>query len=248
MPDSAHAPPIPESSSPSSAPRAVPAIADPTLRELVGKLANSNLCGEVAREREALGCLLELSTSWDEETAAHLHRLSIYVEMLALAAGVAPRRARLIAEATRFHDIGKLTVDKEILQKPSPLTVEERRIVELHTLVGARLLEGFQSPLARIARTIALCHHENWDGSGYPWGLAGEEIPFEARIVRLADSYDALRSRRAYKASFSHEVAWKILVSGDYRSQPSHFDPWLLSLFLAHEAELREVSEQIRDF
>ncbi len=247
MSDFAANAPVPADPSPGALPRVGQAIADPTLRELIGKLARSHGCADLAAEREVLACLLELSTSWDQETAAHLHRLSIYVEMLALAAGMAPRRARLVAEATRFHDIGKLTIDRQILRKPGPLTVEETRIVELHPLVGARLLEGFGSPLARIARTIALCHHENWDGSGYPWGLAGEEIPIEARIVRLVDSYDALRSRRSYKASLSHEATWRILVSGDHRSQPSHFDPRLLSLLLAHEAELREISEQIRD-
>jgi putative two-component system response regulator len=176
----------------------------------------------------------------DQETGKHTVRVSHYARMVALHIGWKPAAAELLFDAAPMHDVGKIGVPESILLKPAPLTEAERRVVERHTVLGAELLKGSSSPLLELARQIALSHHERWDGSGYPHGLRGERIPRAARVVRIADEYDALRSSRPYKPGFSHQQTCEVILHGDGRTLPQHFAPDVLKAF-------RELHENFRE-
>jgi len=130
-----------------------------------------------------------------------------------------------------MHDVGKIGIPDAILLKPGPLTPEELKIIESHTTIGAKILKGTSFPLLQMAASIAMTHHERWDGSGYPKKLKGKAIPVEGRIVMMADQYDALRSPRAYKSSLDHKTAYGILTQGDAMTSPEHFDPDVMRAF-----------------
>jgi putative two-component system response regulator len=142
--------------------------------------------------------------------------------------------------ASPMHDIGKVGVPDSILLKQGPLDRQEWENMKTHTLIGAKILSGSDSPFLVMARDIALSHHERWDGTGYPAGLREGDIPLVARIVCIVDQYDALRSNRPYKPPFDHEKAFQIISSGDGRTLPGHFDPGVLEAF-------RNVHEKFRD-
>lgn len=163
----------------------------------------------------------------DNETGLHVIRMSHYAKEIALAAGMSEIDAEELLNAAPMHDIGKIGIPDVILQKPGKLTPDEWEIMKTHTSVGAEIIGEDNSNLLKIARTIALCHHEKWDGSGYPNSLAGDAIPIEARIVAIADVFDALTSVRPYKKS------WSIAEATAYIEQESgkHFDPELVSAF-----------------
>lgn len=173
----------------------------------------------------------------DADTALHLRRMSRYSEALARKLGFAPDRAELILYASPMHDVGKLGVPDAILSKPGPLTPDERKIIEHHTTFGAKILDGSDSELLQVSRLIAWSHHEKWDGTGYPRRLSGEVIPREGRIVAVADVFDALTSRRAYKPPFSLDTARRIIAEESGR----HFDPQVVEAFLAAGPELEEI-------
>jgi len=146
-----------------------------------------------------------LTSAWDLrhiETGAHVRRIARFTEILARSTGIDEPRCKDIARAAMLHDIGKIMIPDAILTKPGKLTPEEFEIMKAHAALGAQLLDGIAHPLIQLASSIALCHHERWDGSGYPQGLAGADCPMEARIVAVADVYDALRQPRCYKPAW----------------------------------------------
>jgi putative two-component system response regulator len=180
----------------------------------------------------------------DGATAQHIQRMSHYCSLLAQRCGLDAERCELIRIASPMHDIGKIGVSDAILHKPEALSAEEWRVMQRHPAYGALLLEGSSSPLLKMAREIALTHHERWDGSGYPRGLKGDAIPACGRILAVADVYDALRSQRCYKPAFSHERAVEIILYGDGRSMPEHFDPELLRVFREMHGHFGELHGQ----
>jgi putative two-component system response regulator len=200
--------------------------------------------------------LAKLAQSRDDDTGKHLDRVQAFCQTLADLLSMDPGYAkeidrnflREIVQASPLHDIGKVGIPDGILLKPASLTPDEFEVMKTHTTIGARTLEevrerfphnGFIAMGIEIARS----HHERWDGSGYPQGLAGSEIPLSARIMALVDVYDALRSTRVYKKALPHEESIRIIA----RSAGSHFDPEMAAIFLEHEEEFREMYDRLKD-
>lgn len=179
----------------------------------------------------------------DNETGLHLVRMSHTVRLLALAAGIPAAQAELLHQAAPMHDIGKIGIPDHILLKPGKLTPEEFEIMKTHTTIGAEIIGRHDIPLLQMAHSVALTHHEKWDGSGYPRGLAGEAIPLEGRLTALADVYDALTSERPYKRAWTSEEAFELIR----RQSGIHFDPKLTPLFLQLEPEIVEIGATYRD-
>ncbi|MEM8947253.1 MAG: HD domain-containing phosphohydrolase [Planctomycetota bacterium] len=194
--------------------------------------------------------LAKLAESRDTDTGEHLERIRIYVTILAKhlsrhCAWIDNRYIENLGLASSLHDIGKVAIPDQILLKPGRFEPDERAIMETHAERGGKCLQAISERLGEndfleLSREIAFAHHEKWDGSGYPFQVSGDRIPFAARIVALADVYDALRSRRPYKDPMPHEKAKQIIMEGD----GSHFDPLLVRAFLACEEEFLTVSDK----
>jgi CHASE2 domain-containing sensor protein len=177
---------------------------------------------------EIINRLAGVTESRDEETGLHLERIGRLCERLALALGMTAPQAETLRHASLLHDVGKIAVPDAILTKPGPLTDEEWVVMRGHAAAGAAMLAGSRAPVMRMAEEIALSHHERWDGSGYPAGLAGEAIPLTGRICAVCDVFDALRSRRPYKEPWPLQDALDELT----RERGRHFDPMVLDAFL----------------
>jgi putative two-component system response regulator len=183
----------------------------------------------------------------DDESASHIERLSYYAKAIALHLGLGEAQAQMISSAAPMHDVGKIGIPDAILLKKGPLSSEEWEEMKKHPVLGASLLQGTPSPLLETAGKIALSHHERWDGSGYPQGLKGEDIPLPGRIIMIADQYDALRSPRPYKPAFTHERTYDIITNGDGRTLPQHFDPRLLDVFRDIHQQLATIYDGLHD-
>ena len=213
---------------------------------------------EVFRLQEAtIRVMVSLAEFRDECTGNHIRRAQDYVRLLADYLSRQPRDAGFltpeqidrIAKASPLHDIGKIAIPDHILLKPGRHTPEEFAIMQTHSVKGESMLlrslheMGGDNAMLRFACQIARSHHERWDGGGYPDGLAGEAIPLAARLMAVADVYDALRSRRPYKKAFDHAEAVDIIVQG----KGSHFDPLLVEAFLALEGVFSEIATKLAD-
>jgi len=226
---------------------------------------NAFLQAEVERRAREVTAIQEvtilamasIAEARDNETGNHIRRTQHYIETLAtdlrshprFADYLTPERTRLLYASAPLHDIGKVGIPDRILQKNGRLDVEEFEVMKTHTRIGhdaiavAEQALGVEASFLRCAMEIALCHHEKWDGSGYPQGLRGDQIPVSARLMALADVYDALVSRRYYKAAHTHEEAAAMIRAGS----GTHFDPDIVQAFARNEQTFRAIAECYAD-
>ncbi len=190
----------------------------------------------VETQFELVRCLARAGEFRDNDTGSHILRVSIGCHMLAQAAGLPRKEVELIRYASMMHDIGKIGVSDRVLLKPAKLTPEEFEHMKSHCAVGVEILGDYEADVTRMARDIALTHHERWDGAGYPRGLKGEEIPVTGRITAIIDVYDALISTRPYKQAMSVEEALAMIREGSGHQ----FDPRLVEHFFAIQDEFQK--------
>jgi putative two-component system response regulator len=195
-----------------------------------------------ASESTIVEKLAKALTLRDEETGEHIERVSRYCELLAKAQGFDTKSADEIRLASTLHDVGKIGTPDNILLKPGPLSPDEREIVERHAQMGYRLLTGSPSKILALGATIALTHHERWDGNGYPSGLAQDSIPIEGRIAGVADVFDALTNDRVYRPAYSLEDSVRMMKE----ERAAHFDPFLVDVLLDSIDDVLEIRTQFR--
>jgi putative two-component system response regulator len=179
----------------------------------------------------------------DDETPRHIQRMSHYCALIADRIGLDADRCEQIRIASALHDVGKIGVPDHILMKPGPLDESERAIMERHCEIGHRILSGSTAPVLQLACTIALTHHERFDGGGYPKGISGETIPLEGRIAAIADVFDALTTNKVYRPAVPLSKAVEILKE----ERGKHFDPNLLDAFLAERGRILGIKERFAD-
>jgi hypothetical protein len=194
-------------------------------------------------ELEIITRLAKASEFRDEETGNHILRMSYNCYLLAIECGFDKERAELMLYASSLHDVGKIGISDTILLKPGKFTVEERHIMNKHPLIGARILGNSSSKLIKLARTIAVYHHEKIDGTGYPHGLKGDNIPIEARIAAVCDVYDALTSVRPYKHAWSNKDALAFIIE----NSGSHFDDEIVQKFQNIYPQILEYAQKNSD-
>jgi putative two-component system response regulator len=193
---------------------------------------------ELRASRLAIVQRLGLAAEYkDNETGMHVIRMSHFSRILGVAAGLSEQAADDLLHAAPMHDVGKIGIPDRILQKPGPLDKDEWPVMQSHAAIGADIIGKHAGGMLALAHDIALTHHEKWDGSGYPRGLAGEAIPLAGRIVAIADVFDALTSVRPYKQAWTVEAAVAYLVEQKGR----HFEPALVDLFVAQLPAMRAV-------
>lgn len=192
-----------------------------------------------------MNALARAAEGKDDVTGHHIKRVNMYSKLIAEVMAMDRDFIQQIQVAAQMHDVGKILIPDEILNKPGKLTDDEYETIKNHTVFGEKVIG--ESDHLTMASRIARGHHEKYDGSGYPDRLKGETIPIEARIVAMADIYDALRSPRPYKRGFSHLEAYDIIVVGDGRVEPYHFDPKVLAVFKEHHEAFCQIYESLKD-
>ncbi|HET6720064.1 MAG TPA: HD domain-containing phosphohydrolase [Rhodocyclaceae bacterium] len=195
------------------------------------------------RERETLHRISRAAEFRDPETGAHIQRMALYSELIAKRLGMSAKDQQLLLDAAPLHDVGKIATPDAILLKPGKLTPDEFEIMKGHARSGFDLLDKSASPVVQAGAQIALTHHEKYDGSGYPQGLAGQDIPLLGRIVAVADVFDALTSERPYKQAWELDRAVAHLRQG----AGSHFDPHCVAAFLESWSQVLDIREQLAD-
>ncbi len=191
--------------------------------------------------------LTKAAESRETGTGEHILRIGMYAREIAKYLKMSEEFVELITFASPMHDIGKIGIPDNILLKKSELNTEEFDIMKTHTVIGEKILSGSLHPKIVMSSSIALNHHEKWDGTGYPRGLKGSDIPIEARIVMICDVYDAMRSVRPYKPAFDHKTTLKIITEGDDRLRPNHFDPEVLEAFLKISSVFEDIYKRYKD-
>jgi len=225
---------------------------DPEREDLVRSMAsqaavavnNARLTAQIKKVH--LDTIMRLSVAAeykDKDTARHIQRVSNYSAALARKLGWSADLVELMLYSSPMHDVGKIGIADAILLKPGRLTDEERHTMQQHSVIGGRILAGSDSPILQMSEQVALSHHEKWDGSGYPKGLKGEEIPQAGRIVAVADVFDALSSRRVYKGAMGVEETMDIL----HKDAGSHFDPGCVAAFSEILDEVLEIRGRFMD-
>lgn len=233
-----------------------------THRDHLEELVNERTRELILTQDAAIFGLGILAEYRDIETGEHIRRTQHYIRLMANRLKDHPRFSgyfdhrtlRLLFNSAPLHDIGKVGLPDSILQKPGPLSIQEFEAMKQHTIFGRDIISRIEtgmrnnaaSAFLRFAEELAYTHHEHWDGSGYH-GLAGDEIPVSGRLMALADVYDALTSLRVYKPAYSHEMALAIITNGDGRTNPEHFDPFVLQAFLDLQEEVQLACLSCRD-
>jgi putative two-component system response regulator len=192
---------------------------------------------------ESIFAMTRAAEHKDEDTGAHVQRISYYSRELAKMLDMSDAFIDNIFFSSPMHDVGKIGIPDHILLKPGGFTPEEWEIMKGHAAMGAKILGNSKSPYLKMGAEIALNHHERWDGGGYPHGKNGENIPLAARIMNICDIYDALRSKRPYKEAFDHEKTMDIISNGDGRTQPEHFDPDIYAVFKQNHRVFNDIFE-----
>ena len=213
-----------------------------SLRHALEEMAQAQRLAYVA-QLETVERLAIVAEYKDQVTARHIRRMSEYCAVIARGLRLPPGEVELILHASRMHDVGKIAVPDAILRKPSRLDEPELSIMRRHPTIGAIILDNSSSQVLQAGRVIALCHHERWDGGGYPSGLAGEDIPLWGRICAVADVFDAVTSERPYKPAFPNDEAMRILRDG----RGSQFDPRVVDAFFERLEEILAVQAEHSD-
>jgi putative two-component system response regulator len=212
------------------------------LRQTLDELAQANERLK-SSSLNTIYCLSRAAEYKDEDTAAHILRIGEYARVIGRQIGLSASDQEMLIYATPMHDIGKIGIPDRILLKPGKLDTEEWAIMKQHTVFGAEILTVEADGFLGLAKTIALTHHEHWDGGGYPHGLAGEKIPISGRITAVADVFDALSSDRPYKKALSLEQSSAIIIEG----RGYHFDPQVVDAFSAVQEEIFTIRRNLQD-
>ncbi len=211
-----------------------------TLNKNLQRLVEEQSAVLTETQEEIISRLFNAVETRDGETGGHVNRIAYMSACMSTLLGWTDEDTLCIKNAARLHDIGKIAIPDAILCKPDRLTSEEFEIIKQHAAIGASLLSNSHIPSIRMGEVIAHHHHENWDGSGYPCGLVGENIPIEARITAIVDVYDALKSDRVYRPGMPEELVIKILLEGN----GTKFDPYLLHLFLENLQYIKSYTQK----
>jgi putative two-component system response regulator len=200
------------------------------------------LLAEVTKaHHEALLRLALAAEMRDDDTGVHIVRIGFLAERLALLLGCDAAWSQQLRMAAPMHDVGKIGIPDAVLKKPGPLTPEERLVMNAHPKLGAEILGTAGVPLFRLAAEVSMCHHERWNGAGYPNGLVGEQIPMSGRIVAVVDFFDALTMDRCYRPAFSDNQALEMLLAESGEA----FEPRLVDTFMANATELTELRDRV---
>jgi putative two-component system response regulator len=213
-----------------------------TVQKRTGQLSEA-LRNSSALNREMIYRLLAAAECRNDASAKHIIRIGKYSRITARNLGFNGELIAIVEDAASMHDIGKIGIPDKILLKPGKLTIDEFEVIKSHTTIGAAILEDSEFPLLNMSYEIAFTHHERWDGTGYPAGLKGNDIPIIGRVVALADVFDALTSRRPYKPAYTWEKSLEIIQE----ESGTHFDPAVVSAFLTGLKDIKQIYEDFYD-